>query len=154
LSSRAAVKRQVASGSSLDLTLLPYERTLIDYLQAQQKCGRRLVLATAADRAVADGVNAHLQLFDEVIASDGVSNLKGPAKGATVGKGFGAGNFTYVGNSRPDLAIWRHAGSAVVVNAPRRIGDKVAELTVVERRIDDRPSRVKSFLKALRPHQW
>ena len=154
LSSRAALKRQVASRSALDLTLLPYERTLIDYLQAQQKCGRRLVLATAADRAVADGVNAHLQLFDEIIASDGINNLKGRAKGEALAKRFGAGKFTYVGNSWPDLAIWRHAGSAVVVNAPRRVGDKVAEVTLVERRIDDRPSRVKSLLKALRPHQW
>lgn len=150
----AALKRQVAARAPLDLTLLPYEHTLIDYLQAQRGCGRRLVLATAADRELADGVNAHLKLFDEVIASDGIRNLKGRAKGDTLAKRFGAGNFTYVGNSWPDLQIWRRAGSAVLVNVPHRLNDKVAKITRVERRIDDRPPRVPSFLKALRPHQW
>ena len=154
LRSRAALKRHVAAQAPLDLTLLPYERTLIDYLRAQRGCGRRLVLATAADREVADGVNAHLKLFDEVIASDGIRNLKGRAKAEALTKRFGARNFTYVGNSWPDLQIWRNAGSAVLVNAPDRLNDKVSEVTSVECRIDDRPPRATSFLKALRPHQW
>lgn len=150
---RAAVKRQAPTSTSFDLALLPYERTLIDYLQFQRQRGRRLVLA-ASDRAVADGVNAHLKLFDEVIASDGVCNLKGRAKVDALATRFGPRNFTYVGSRWHDLPIWRHAGSAVLVNAPDRLHDKVADVTLVERRIDDRSSRVKSFLKALRPHQW
>jgi 4-hydroxybenzoate polyprenyltransferase len=154
LRGRAALKRQLTIRTSLDPALLPYEQTLIDYLQTQRECGRRLVLATAADRMMADGVNAHLKLFDEVIASDGARNLKGPAKSDALVKRFGAGNFTYVGNSRPDLHVWRHAGSAIVVNAPRRLSDKVAEVTRVERSIDERSPRAASFLKALRPHQW
>ena len=150
---RAVVKRQLPSSTSFDLALLPYERTLIDYLQVQRACGRRLVLA-AADRAVADGVNAHLKLFDEVIATDGIRNLKGRAKGDALATRFGPRNFTYVGSSSHDLPIWQQAGSAVLVNAPNRLHDKVANVTSVERCIDDRPSRVTSFLRALRPHQW
>jgi len=69
LRGRAALKRQVTARAALDVTLLPYEHTLVDYLRAQRACGRRLVLATAADRHLADGINAHLRLFDEVIAS-------------------------------------------------------------------------------------
>jgi 4-hydroxybenzoate polyprenyltransferase len=154
LGARAVLKRRVAARSPLDPALLPYEQTLIDYLRAQRCQGRHLVLATAADRTIADSVNAHLQLFDEVIASDGVHNLKGRAKGDALAKRFGPGNFTYVGNSWPDLHIWRQAGGAVLVNVPDRLSDKVAKITPVERRIDDRPSRLSSFLKALRPHQW
>jgi 4-hydroxybenzoate polyprenyltransferase len=144
----------VTARAPLDATLLPYEHSLIDYLEAQRARGRRLVLATAADRDVADRVNAHLKLFDEVIASDGVRNLKGRTKGEVLAERFGAGNFTYVGNSRPDLHIWRRAGSAVVVNATDRLANQVARITKVEHRIDGRPARWLSLLKALRPHQW
>ena len=154
LRGRAAFKRQVMARTPLDATLLPYEHSLIDYLEAQRARGRRLVLATAADRDVADRVNAHLKLFDEVIASDGVRNLKGRAKGEALAERFGAGKFTYVGNSRPDLHIWRRAGSAVVVNAPDRLANQVAKITALEHRIDGRPARFLSLLKALRPHQW
>jgi phosphoglycolate phosphatase-like HAD superfamily hydrolase len=154
LRGRGALKRHVAVRAALDPTLMPYESTLIEYLRAQRGCGRRLVLATAADRHLADGVDAHLGLFDEVIASDGVHNLKGQAKAEALAERFGNGNFTYVGNSRPDLHIWRRAGSAVLVNAAAGLADKVARITTVECRIDDRPSRARSLLKAARPHQW
>ena len=42
----------------------------------------------------------------------------------------------------------------MLVNAPDRLADEVARITTVERRIDDRPPRAQSLLKALRPHQW
>lgn len=154
LRGRAAFKRQVMVRAPLDATLLPYEHSLIDYLEAQRARGRHLVLTTAADRDVADRINAHLKLFDEVIASDGVRNLKGREKGEALTERFGAGNFTYVGSSRPDLHVWRRAGSAVVVNAPDRLANQVAKITALEHRIDARPARFLSLLKALRPHQW
>src|SRR5262249_20691101 len=125
---RARIKRQVVR-VPLDLTLLPYEHSLIDYLQAERSRGRRLVLATAADRKLADGVNDHLKLFDEVIASDGIRNLKGPAKADALVKRFGAGNFTYVGNSWPDLQIWSQSRGAVLVNTSNRLSSKVAKIT-------------------------
>lgn len=154
LGGRAALKREITTRAPLDPALLPYERSLIDYLEVQRASGRRLVLATAADRGVAERINAHLKLFDEIIASDGVHNLKGRSKSEALVDRFGAGNFTYIGNSWPDLHIWRRAGSAVVVNATERLATQVASLTPVERRIDDRPRRLPSLLRALRPHQW
>jgi 4-hydroxybenzoate polyprenyltransferase len=154
LRGRAALKSQVAARAALNPTLLPYENTLIEYLREQRRSGRLLVLATAADRHVAESINSHLRLFDEVIASDGLNNLKGHAKADALVARFGDGTFTYIGNSWPDLHIWRRAGSAVLVNAPSRLADKVARITTVEHSIDGRTSRVRSLIKALRPHQW
>jgi 4-hydroxybenzoate polyprenyltransferase len=151
---RAGLKKRLSEHASLDARRLPYEQSLIAYLEDQRSRGRRLVLATAADRRIAEDVNAYLKLFDEVIASDGVRNLKGRLKGDVLVGRFGAGNFTYVGNSRPDLHVWRRAGSAVLVNVPDRVANRVARITSVERRIENRPKRAWSLLKALRPHQW
>ena len=71
--------------------------------------GRKLVLATAADQRVAQAVADFLDLFDEVIASDGERNLKGEAKAAALVARFGMRGFSYVGNDSCDLAVWRAA---------------------------------------------
>jgi 4-hydroxybenzoate polyprenyltransferase len=151
---RASFKRRVTAHAPLDVARLPYESSLIDYLRHQRASGRRLVLATAADQGVADRINLHLELFDEVLASDGVRNLKGAVKADLLAERFGVGAFSYVGNSWPDLHVWRRAGSAVIVNAPARLATRVSRITPVEHQIDTRPFRLFSLLKALRPHQW
>jgi 4-hydroxybenzoate polyprenyltransferase/phosphoserine phosphatase len=151
---RAGFKGQITALASIDTALLPYEHKLVDYLRTERTSGRLLVLATAADREIADGVNAYLGLFDEVIASDGVHNIKGQTKADALAKRFGEGNFTYVGNSRSDLHIWQRAGSAILVNVSDRLADEVRQITTIEHRIHERPSRGFALLKTLRPHQW
>ena len=133
---------------------LPYNEELIEYLRAEKARGRRLVLATAADGAVARSVASHLGLFDEVIASDGAHNLKGENKAASLVERFGEKGFSYAGNARSDLAVWAHAKAAVIVNAPAAVADRVARTVPVEARFDRTRSRAKALLRALRPHQW
>jgi 4-hydroxybenzoate polyprenyltransferase len=152
--SRAGLKRKVAAMAPLDVSLLPYNRALLAHLHQQKAAGRRLVLATAADRQVAEAVADFLQVFDEVIASDGAHNLRGEAKAAALVARFGVGGFCYAGNDASDLAVWRVAHSAVVVNAPQSIAAEVARFMPVEARFDERPSPLRAALSAMRPHQW
>src|SRR5713101_2404172 len=102
---RAAFKERIMLGAGLDPRLLPYNEALLAYLREQKAVGRRLVLATGADQNVARAIADHLELFDEVIASNGVDNLKGAAKAAALIRRFGAKGFTYAGDSRSDLAV-------------------------------------------------
>src|SRR5215469_10266127 len=53
----ARLKHELATAVPLDVATLPYNRALIDYLRRQRAHGRRLVLATAADRRVAEAVS-------------------------------------------------------------------------------------------------
>ncbi len=152
--SRAGLKRNVAALAPLDVSILPYNRTLLAYLREQKAAGRKLVLATAADQHVAQAVADHLDLFDEVIASDGERNLKGEAKAQALVARFGPQGFAYAGNDSCDMPVWRAAQSAVVVNASRRVHDAVSRSMVVDARFDDRPSRARAALSAMRPHQW
>src|SRR4051812_23341774 len=80
LKGKAAFKAEVGRRVKLDTEHLPYSEPLLAYLTEQKAQGRRLVLATAADRTIAEAVSAHLGLFDEVYASDGVVNLSGERK--------------------------------------------------------------------------
>lgn len=73
---KAAFKRFVAANSTFSPATLPYREALLDYLRSEREGGRRLILATASHKTIAEGVSAHLGIFDEVIAT-GATNLKG-----------------------------------------------------------------------------
>lgn len=151
---RSRLKSHVASSARIDAALLPYSERFLAYLRAQKEEGRRLVLATAADSSVANAVADHLGLFDEVFASDGTRNLKGEAKARALVDRFGAKGFTYAGNSRADLPVWRAAQAAIIVNAPSGVADAARAIGPVEAEFDERELRLLGLLRAMRPHQW
>ena len=150
----ARLKQKLAVKVPLDVATLPYDPAVVDYLRQQRAQGRRLVLATAADRRVAEAVSGHLGLFDEVIASDGRENLRGHAKAARLCALFGERRFCYVGSDDSDLAVWHKAAGAVFANARRAIVHAARRRTTVEARIGTVRSRITTFIRALRPHQW
>jgi 4-hydroxybenzoate polyprenyltransferase len=82
LRGRAFLRAEVARRVELDVTRLPYDEALVARLSEEKARGRRLVLATAADRRVAEAVASHLGLFDSVLASDGSVELSGARREA------------------------------------------------------------------------
>ncbi len=126
LSGKASVKDQVARRVDLDVASLPYREMLIDHLRRSHAQGRKLILATGSNRKYADQIAAHLQLFDEVIASDAQTNVTGTRKCEILTDRFGEQGFDYAGNSRADLCIWPHARHALVV-APERGVEEAAQ---------------------------
>ena len=74
---RAFLKQQLARRVSIDPALLPYHESFLAFLREQKSAGRQLVLATASDRDMALPVASHVGLFDEVLASNGRTNLRG-----------------------------------------------------------------------------
>ncbi|HXR48155.1 MAG TPA: apolipoprotein N-acyltransferase [Candidatus Limnocylindrales bacterium] len=114
---RAFLKQQLARRVALDPAILPYNESFLAFLREQKSAGRKLVLVTASDRNMALPVASHVGLFDEVLASDGRINLRGKNKLGTLVEKFGEHGFDYAGNSSADLAVWRGARLAIVVNA-------------------------------------
>jgi 4-hydroxybenzoate polyprenyltransferase len=127
---------------------------LLDWLKTQRALGRRLILCTASDRSYADAVAAHLDVFDEVMASDGATNLAGHNKADALEQRFGHGGFDYAGNSSADLKVWRRARRAIVVNGAAGLAAQAAGLCEVEREFPAAPRGVKAWTKVLRVHQW
>ena len=118
LRGRAYLKREVARRATIDPARLPYIPAFVDFLRAEKKRGRRLLLVSASERMLVDKVAAHVGLFDEVLASDGRTNLRGRAKCAALVVKFGQGGFDYAGNSYVDVPVWAGARKIIVVNAP------------------------------------
>ena len=100
---KARLKQELARRWGFDPAQLPYNFAFLAYLQEQKARGRLLVLATAADRCIAQKIADHLGLFDTVIASDGTSNLSGAAKAAALIERFGSKGFVYAAMRAPTL---------------------------------------------------
>jgi 4-hydroxybenzoate polyprenyltransferase len=155
LKGRAAFKAFVGSRQTLDPRTIPYRDELLEYLRAQRQRGRRTILATAANRSVAESVAAHLGLFDQVLASDQSTNLKGKVKLAAIRREVGE-PFTYAGDSAADLPIWRAAATAIVVDCPPRVTRAIGNSAVIERTFAGKSKLQKllAWVSLLRLHQW
>ena len=94
-SRKARIKILPANISPRDPESLPYDEELIAFLKKEHEGGRMIVLATAHDRSIADQISRHLNIFDEVIASDGVSPLGGEEKAKVLVDRFGERGFVY-----------------------------------------------------------
>jgi len=151
---RAAFKQHLAARVKVDPANLPYHAELIAWLKTQKASGRKLVLATASDIGMAKPIADHVGLFDDVMASDGKTNLRNAAKRDALTKRFGERRYDYAGNSTDDLGVWPGTREAVVVNAPESLARRAADVTKVGQTFLNEPSHIKSFIKALRPHQW
>lgn len=153
LRGKAHLKHEIARRVILDASALPYNEPLIAWLR-EQRLVRKIVLCTASDRVLADRVAAHVDVFDEVLASDGDSNLAGTRKGAVLVKHFGERGFDYVGNASVDLHVWKHANAAIVVESGTSLSRRAQAHTKVEQRFVTKRAGLHTWVKALRLHQW
>jgi len=153
LRGRAGFKHFIATHSSISADYLPYRQDFLDYLREQKSKGRRIILATAAHESIANKVAAHLGLFETVLASNPDHNLKGTAKLQAIREQIGP-VFVYAGDSSADLPIWRASSAAVLVGVAPAVAARVREEVAVEREFPKAGLEFKTWLRALRVHQW
>ena len=153
-SGRAALKKYLAENSKIDVSVLPFDLKLIKFIESWRENGGKTALVTASNAKIAAEIASHLNIFDEVHGSDGTTNLKGATKANFLTTKFGEEKFAYAGDSPTDLAVWEKSSKAITVNASQNlrkqvegIGKPFEHLTTVE-------SKIRPYLKALRPYQW
>jgi 4-hydroxybenzoate polyprenyltransferase len=151
---KAALKAYLAGVGTIDYGLLPYNSKVLELIRDAKSQGRRIYLATASDRHHAEGIAAHLGLFDGIFASDGALNLSGKAKASLLVKTFGDRRFDYIGNNNVDLAIWSHARKAYVSSNSASLIRKVERLGVPMDLVGTPEPSLRTWLKALRVHQY
>jgi len=150
---RAWLKHELCRCASIPAHTLPFNANVIALIKREKALGRRIVLVTASDQSIADAVAEHLKLFDEVIGSDGVTNLKGPAKAALLVEKFGRGGFDYVGDSPVDMPVWNAARAAYAVRPSFGLKAKLASrgnTTIV----GEAHGLLRPLVQALRPKHW
>ncbi len=151
---KARFKREVAARAPLDLSLLPYNQLVLERLREARAAGRRTVLATASDTAVAHAIAEHLGLFDEVIASADGINLSGANKRDALVERFGLHGFDYMANSPVDKPVWSAARTAIVVNAPPALAADLKNGHDHVETLSPASGFFASLIEAARLYQW
>lgn len=153
LRGKAGFKQALGEHVAIDATSLPYHADFLAWLREQHAAGRQLVLATAADRKIADAVAAHLGIFSDVICSEDGVNRAGNGKRDALVARYGEKGFDYAGNSRTDLPVWSAAHSAIVIGgaglqtAAQAVAPVAAGFAAPE-------GGIRAWVAAMRLHQW
>jgi len=151
---RPALKKRINALVDLDFETLPVRQNLLNYLESEKARGRPVYLVTAADQSIADAIAARFGVFDEVHGTNSDTNLKGSAKQAFLRSKFPDG-YVYAGDSSADLKVWCDADGIILAGASKKTREKAARLAApIEAEFSDTTSETKSWLKALRVHQW
>lgn len=153
----AAAKAYAADHVQLDPAgLLPCPEVLA-FLADEKQRGAYLVLCTAADRRVAESIARHLGIFDEVIATDGTTNLKGEAKAALLAARYPQG-FIYAGDHAADLKVWARSSGVVLVGTSSDTAERARALgKPIVAELRPRAARrhpLQVWAHALRVHHW
>jgi 4-hydroxybenzoate polyprenyltransferase/phosphoserine phosphatase len=150
---RANAKVRLAELAPVAPPDLSYDARVLAWLRDERAAGRTIVLATASDENAARAIADHLGVFDDVFASDGVTNNKSARKAERLAAAYPRG-FVYAGNERADLKVWAAAREAVLVNAGGGLAQKVRAAHTVERTFSDERKPWRALITAMRPRQW
>ncbi len=151
---KANLKKNLSEKIALNPETLPYNKELLEWLKKNKALGHQLILCTAADKKIANTIADYIKLFDEVIASDGLTNMGGANKRDELVRRYGERGFIYAGNAKPDIEVWRSSAQAVVVNGTDELAKRASELTEVIQIIPSEAITFNSWFRVLRIHQY
>lgn len=154
LKGRAFLKQAISERIRLDPALLPYRQEVLQLLRDARQDGRTTVLATASTSRLAQQIADHLGLFDQVLASDGTTNLKGEEKARCLVARFGSQGYEYVGDSRADLPVWQAGSGGVCVGGSSGLQSAARQASPAMRFIPAARPGLRDYLRAIRVHQW
>lgn len=118
---------------------------------------RPVILATAANKRIAERFAEELGFFSEVIGSGSENNMKGSSKLTAVKDCLtsqGLSHFDYIGDSKSDRALWAEADHVHVVAPTRQAAKETAGQPEIDRHFEAPEATLRDFFRAIRPHQW
>jgi 4-hydroxybenzoate polyprenyltransferase/phosphoserine phosphatase len=151
---KSVLKARIAEKTHIDVSVLPYDPQVIEWLREARQAGRRLVLATASHERYAQDIARHLGLFDQIFATNERVNLSARNKRDALVAAYGEKGFDYVGNSHDDVPVWEAADRAYIVNPLPGVERAARKSGNVERVFENRAPHLKVWAKSLRLHQW
>lgn len=154
LQGKALFKRRIAEETELDAASLPYNTAVLEYIKQRKKEGYACYLVTGAAEKIANTISHHVQLFDGIFSSSEKVNLTGSKKAQLLNDTFGAGQYEYLGNSAVDLKVWLYADKALVVSSSHSLVQQAKKVCTNVEIIHVEKASVKTYLKAIRVHQW
>jgi hypothetical protein len=150
LAGRATFKNRLAEE---DVKSLPANEHVIGFAEREARRGRRIVLATAANLAIAQKIQRRFPFISEVLASADGLNLKGSAKADQLARQYPDG-FLYAGDSRADLQVWKKATGAIFVGRSAALAERISRQVDLQAVLLTKTAPFQTLGKGLRIHRW
>lgn len=151
---KASFKRKLAVDAVDTVAIAPLNDAVVALIRERSESGAPVALATGADEQIAQAVASRIPEIGDVFASDGRLNLTGQAKVDVLVRAYGEGGFDYVGNSLTDAKVWDHASRRYLATRRRQgVPRWAADMDFAAVLRDPGPSPVRSWARAIRPHQ-
>jgi len=154
LRGRAYLKDQLVRRVHLDVVTLPYRDDVLQQIALARGNGRRVILATASHRKLAEQVATHLECFDSVLATGAGINLKGAIKAREIEAHLGGQNFDYIGDSTSDIPVWQRCRQPIVVASSKTLVAAASRGETPAVVLREPRIRMRTVVKMLRIHQW
>jgi 4-hydroxybenzoate polyprenyltransferase len=154
LKGKAFLKARIADNVVIEPSTLPYNMEFVEFLRSESKKGREIYLASASEERFVSSIADHLGFIRGVVASGRDQNLKGKDKAVAIASQCGEGGFSYAGNNRTDLLVWRKAKEGVLVNTSKGVEKSARSVTSVTHVFRVPKAGLFTYLKAVRLHQW
>jgi 4-hydroxybenzoate polyprenyltransferase len=149
----AHLKHRVAEECEIAVDLLPINEPLAVYARVEAERGRKVIVATAANRRLATKVCSRFGFVAEILASSNDLNLKGARKARALKERFPTG-FAYAGDASADFAVWREARFGIFAGRNPQVLAKLRELTLLEADFGHSRPTARDWVRAGRLHQW
>lgn len=154
LRGRAYLKTKLGAEISPPIETMPLRKETLDLIRVAQAADQPVYLASASDERYLHSLADRIGGIAGVFGTTAERNLAGSAKAQRLDQEFGERGYDYVGDRAVDIAVWQHSRLRYVVAHDASLERKVQQ-SFSDVRIIARPRvRAKSYMKALRAHQW
>ena len=133
---------------------LPYNVDVINFLTTEKAKGRKVILATASHKPIADDIAEHLGIFDEVLGSENGINLRSSQKKDLLNKLYGEKQYDYFGDSKADIEVFKSARKSYLVNPKRGVERQANAIGNVAHKFEHGSNKLMLFIKQIRVYQW
>ncbi len=154
LKGRYYTKYKLLQYVSPNVSSLPYNSEIIDFIKREKEKGRTITLVTASAQALAEKVANYLEIFDFVYASKDGINLVHQNKADFLIDRFGYKNFDYIGDSYKDIVVWENSNTAHIVTNDNNLINIVEQKTKIGKIFNIPKEGLSVYLKQIRVHQW
>ncbi|MDA9868913.1 UbiA family prenyltransferase [Gammaproteobacteria bacterium] len=151
---RQALKRKLFYLSAIEVKDLPYNLDVLNYIKRWKNKGGYTVLASASDEKIVKKIAAHLDIFDEYHGSNSSLNLRGIRKARYLKKLYGDMNFIYMGDSAPDVDVWKFSFKAITIDASNKLKRQADKVCALAEHLETKKNSILEYLLVLRPLQW
>jgi 4-hydroxybenzoate polyprenyltransferase len=154
LISKEESKRFCCKNTELIVSDLPYNTDVINTIHYYKKRDYQIILATGTHFNVAKLIYNHLNIFDDIIASNNGDNIVGENKAKLLNDLIGK-DFIYLADSKDDIGIWKLCKRAICVGNDKKIIQNLKDNDVeIIKNIPIAKNKFSDFLRILRIYHW